>query len=73
MGGDVLMSVMAQHEAESGQDLQKGSHMHFRRRLAHLSYDTIIKMAEDPASEIQLNDKLRVNCLACAQGKQTKN
>ena len=72
MGEKVLMSVLAQHETESGQDIYKGSLMPFRRRLEQLSYDKIIKMAEDPASGIQLTDKLRVNFLACAQGKQKK-
>ena len=66
------MSALAQHEEDVGQDVQKGSLMHFHKRLAHLNYDTIIKMAKDPASGIQLTDELRANCLACAQGKQTK-
>ena len=34
---------------------------------------TIVKMAQDPASGIKLTDTKRINCLACAQGKQTKN
>ena len=34
---------------------------------------TIVKMAQDPASGIKLTDTKRVNYLACAQGKQTKN
>uniref|UniRef100_A0AAV1UHJ8 Uncharacterized protein n=1 Tax=Peronospora matthiolae TaxID=2874970 RepID=A0AAV1UHJ8_9STRA len=72
-GRDVLMSALAQHEEDVGQDVQKGSLMHFHKRLAHLNYDTIIRMTKDPASGIQLTDELRANCLACAQGKQTKN
>uniref|UniRef100_A0AAV1TY94 Integrase catalytic domain-containing protein n=1 Tax=Peronospora matthiolae TaxID=2874970 RepID=A0AAV1TY94_9STRA len=72
-GRDVLMSALAQHEEDVGQDVQKGSLRHFHKRLAHLNYDTIIRMAKDPASGIQLTDELRANCLACAQGKRTKN
>ena len=68
-----MMSVLVQREAEVGQDLQKGSLMHFHRRPIHLSYDTIIKMTEDTASVIQLTDKIRVNRLACAEGEKTKN
>ncbi|CAI5711704.1 unnamed protein product [Peronospora destructor] len=70
---DVLMTVLAQAEVEVSQDVQKGSLMHFHRRLAHLNYDTIIRMAKDPACGIQLTDLTRANCLACTQGKQTKN
>ncbi|KAG3098958.1 hypothetical protein PI124_g9109 [Phytophthora idaei] len=47
--------------------------MHFHRRLGHLNHDTIIRMAKNPASGIALTDDVRANCLACAQGKQTKN
>jgi hypothetical protein len=71
-GRDVLMSALSQHEEDVGQDMQKGSLMHFHKWLAHLNYDTIIKMAKDPTSGIQLTDELRANCLACTQAKQTK-
>ena len=47
--------------------------MHFHIRLAHLNYDTILRMERDHASGIQLTDETRVNCLAYAQGKQNKN
>ncbi|KAG3197022.1 hypothetical protein PC129_g24583 [Phytophthora cactorum] len=47
--------------------------MHFHRRLGHLNYDTITRMAKKPASGVALTDEVRANCLACAQGKQTKN
>ena len=72
-GRDVLMSALVQHDEDVGHDVQKESLMHFHKSLAHLNYDTIIRMAKDPASGIQLTDELRANCLACAQGKQTKN
>ena len=44
--GDVMMSVLAQNEVEMVQDVQQGSLMHFHRRLGHLNYDTIIRMAK---------------------------
>lgn len=47
--------------------------MHFHRRSAHLNYDTIIQIAQHPDSGILLTDQIRTNCLACAQGKETKN
>ena len=47
--------------------------MHFHRGLAHLDFDTILRMAKDPAFVIQLTDETRANCLDCAQGKQSKN
>ena len=68
-GRDVLMSALVQHDEDVGQDVQKGSLMHFHKRLAHFNYDTIIRMGKDPASGIQQNDELRANCLDCAQGK----
>ena len=60
-GRDVLMSALVQHDEDVGQDVQKGSLMHFHKLLAHLNYDTIIRMAKDPASGIQLTDELRAN------------
>ena len=48
-GRDVLMSALAQHEEDVGQDVQKGSLMNFHKQLAHLNCDTIIKMAKDSA------------------------
>ena len=73
MCGVEMMSVLAQHEADVSQDVQKDSLMHFYRRLAHLNYNTIIKTARDPASGNKLTDELQEKRLACAQGKQTKN
>ena len=60
-GRDVLMSALVQHVEDVGQDVQKGSLMHFHKRLAHFNYDTMIWMAKDPASGIQLTDELRAN------------
>ena len=72
MPRQATMSVINSPEYESDSDVQCGTLMHFHRRLGHLCFDTIIQMSKDPASCIKLTDTRRVNCLACAQGKQTK-
>ncbi|GMF44886.1 unnamed protein product [Phytophthora fragariaefolia] len=41
--------------------------------LSHLNYDTVELLAKDPSSGIYLTDHKRVNCLTCAEGKQTKS
>nr|CCA15940.1 conserved hypothetical protein [Albugo laibachii Nc14] len=68
-----IMTVLAKSEHESDLIFQCGTLVKFHLRLGHLCYDTIIKMAGDPASGIKLTDTERESCLACAQGKQTKN
>ena len=67
-----MMAVINSPEYESDSNVQCGTLMHFHRRLGHLCFDTIIKMSNDPASGIKLTDIRRMNCLDCAQGKQTK-
>ena len=47
---NVQMTAFAQSEIEVSQDVQRGTLMHFHIRLAHLKYDTILRMAQDPAS-----------------------
>ena len=47
--------------------------MNFHLRLGHLNFDTIEKLAKDPRSGIKLTNNLRKVCVACAEGKQTKN
>nr|CCA20341.1 hypothetical protein PITG_16835 [Albugo laibachii Nc14] len=69
----VLMVVLSQREIEPTQDVQPVSLMLFHGSLGHLHYDTIILMAKDPASGIQLTEKVGSNCFACSQGKQAKN
>ncbi|GMF48730.1 unnamed protein product [Phytophthora fragariaefolia] len=71
--GDVLLAALAEAQEGVGPDVQVGTLMQFHRRLGHLNYDTIVKIAKDPASGIALANHQRDNCLACAQGKQTKN
>ncbi|KAG2930636.1 hypothetical protein PC115_g6420 [Phytophthora cactorum] len=70
---DVQMSVLAENEAAVEQDVQTGPLMHFHRRLGHLNYDTITRMAKKPASGVALSDEVRANCLDCAEDKQNKN
>ena len=48
---NVLITVLPQNEIEVSQDVQKGSLMHFHRKLAHLNCDTIICMAKDSARD----------------------
>ncbi|KAG3111685.1 hypothetical protein PI124_g9081 [Phytophthora idaei] len=57
---DLLTSVLAENAAAVGQDVPTGPLMHFHRR--HLNYDTIIRMAKDPALGIAFTDEVRANC-----------
>ncbi|RAW42479.1 hypothetical protein PC110_g1334 [Phytophthora cactorum] len=61
--------------AADGVDISvvKGSLVGFHKRLGHLSYDAVERLAQDPISGIEITDHHRVNCLTCAQGKQSKN
>ncbi|GMF15837.1 unnamed protein product [Phytophthora fragariaefolia] len=71
--GDVLISVLADSQAEIGPDVQTDTLVLFHHRLRHLNYDTILRMARDPASGISLTDEKRADCLTCVLGKQIKN
>uniref|UniRef100_A0AAV1TEW2 Integrase catalytic domain-containing protein n=1 Tax=Peronospora matthiolae TaxID=2874970 RepID=A0AAV1TEW2_9STRA len=74
MPSDVLMAILAEEgAAESSFGVQSGTLMHFHQRLGHLPFDTVERMAKDPASGIKLTDRRRLTCLSCAEGKQTKN
>lgn len=71
---DVIMAVVNEEvTVDPDVNVQSGTLMEFHQRLAHLSYDTIERMARDPRSGIELSDKKRENCLTCAHGKQTKS
>uniref|UniRef100_A0AAV1UNA8 CCHC-type domain-containing protein n=1 Tax=Peronospora matthiolae TaxID=2874970 RepID=A0AAV1UNA8_9STRA len=72
---DVLMAVLMREESpdDTDADLPMGSLLHFHQRLGHLAYDSIDRMATDPASGIKLTDTKRPNCISCSQGKQTDN
>lgn len=51
---------------------RKGSLIYFHRRLRHINYRAIERLAKDPASGIVLTDRRRPNCTICAQGKQPR-
>eukprot|EP00644_Phytophthora_capsici_P017110 jgi/Phyca11/46259/gw1.96.28.1 len=57
--GDVLMAALAEAQDGVGPDVQVGTLMQLHRRLGHLNYDTIVKIAKDPASGIALTDQKR--------------
>ena len=54
-------------------DVQEGTLLHFHHRFAHLAFDTIERMARDPASGIRLTIHRRMACVSCMEGKQTRN
>lgn len=51
---------------------RKGSLIYFHRRLRHINYKAIERLAKDPASGIVLTDRRRPNCTICAQEKQPR-
>ena len=51
----------------------KGTLMQVHHMLGHLSVEKILKLAKDPRQGIELTDEKIRTCIACAQGKQTKN
>ncbi|KAJ8535207.1 hypothetical protein ON010_g13531 [Phytophthora cinnamomi] len=73
---DVVMAALNKEVNGNGGEqssVQKGTLVEFHRRLGHLNYDAVERLARDPSSDIELTDRRRVNCLTCAQGKQSKN
>ena len=63
MGGDTktsstsqeaMMAVINSPEYESDSDVQSGNLMEFHRGLGYLCFDTIIKMAKEPALAFKL-------------------
>ena len=69
---DSINAVLRRADQTQG-SVHEDTLMNFHRRLGHLNYDAIIRLAKDPASGIKITDERRENCLTCAQGKQTKN
>ncbi|KAE8884919.1 hypothetical protein PF003_g31008 [Phytophthora fragariae] len=47
--------------------------LELHKRLGHIAYDTVERMADTPGSGIRLTSRERPNCLTCAHGKQSKN
>ena len=71
---NVIMAALQEDLAsDTSPVMQRGSLLHFHQRLGHLAFDTIEKIARNPSSGIELTDHQRMNCVTCAQSKQTKN
>ncbi|KAE9209404.1 hypothetical protein PF004_g16480 [Phytophthora fragariae] len=73
---DVIMAVLSQEVADSGEvlgDVQKVKLLDFHKRLAHLNYDSVERLAKEPSSGIHQTDHKRVNSLTCTEGKKAKN
>ncbi|GMF57553.1 unnamed protein product [Phytophthora fragariaefolia] len=71
----VVMTALeteAEGARELSADVQQGTLLDFHKRLGHLNYDSVEKLARDPSSGIALTDPKRLNCLTCAEGKQSK-
>ncbi|OWZ15197.1 hypothetical protein PHMEG_00011205 [Phytophthora megakarya] len=71
----VIMAALqeeAHGDNELSPDIQQGTLLDFHKRLGHIHYDAVERLARDPSSEIALTDHKRVNCLTCAEGKQSK-
>lgn len=68
-------AAMALDEAMSlpDPDIQSGSLLDFHLCFAHLSHDTIERMAGDRENRIRLTNKKRPICVTCAHGKQRRN
>ena len=50
-----------------------GHYTTFTKRLGHLGYDAIERMAMNSASGIIITDRSRPTCVSCTEEKQTKN
>ena len=59
--------------SEKEEPNMKGTLMQVHQMLGHLCMDKIIKLSKDPKHGIELTDMKIKTCIACAQGKQTKN
>ncbi|KAG6587181.1 Integrase catalytic core protein [Phytophthora cinnamomi] len=72
---EVIMAAL-EEDAHGGNelspDVQQGTLLDFHKRLGHLNYDSVERLARDPSSGIALTDHKPVNCLTCAEGKQSK-
>ncbi|KAG3201068.1 hypothetical protein PC128_g4142 [Phytophthora cactorum] len=47
--------------------------LELHKRLGHISYDTVERMADAAGSGIRLTSRARLNCLTCAQGKNNQS
>jgi hypothetical protein len=63
-------------ETEEEQDevpKMRATLMELHQMLGHLAFEKILKLAKDPRSGLEISDDKIRTCVACAQGKQTKN
>ena len=70
---DCILAALAESVNTTIPDSQAGSQLDCHLRFAHLAYETIERMANDPESGIILTNKERPAFITCAQGKQTRN
>ena len=66
------MDLLHSPEYESYLDAQSGTLMHFHQLFGHRCFDTRIKLAKDPASEIRFTNTKREMFVPSARGKQSK-
>eukprot|EP00644_Phytophthora_capsici_P018853 jgi/Phyca11/46671/gw1.174.9.1 len=60
---EVIMAALADEatgtDEDSSDDVQSGTLVDFHRRLGHLNYDAVERLARDPSSGIRLTDRKR--------------
>ncbi|CAI5721083.1 unnamed protein product [Peronospora destructor] len=71
---DVVYAAVHANDRDTESDGKiKCTLLDLHKRLGHLAFNTVEKMADASSSGIELIDRSRPNCLTCAQGKQSKN
>jgi hypothetical protein len=71
--GQALVTSLEEIVEQPPPPPMEGTLMDFHLRLGHLNFDKIIAIAKKPGPGIKITDDTRTNCVACAEGKQTKN
>ncbi|KAE9048491.1 hypothetical protein PR002_g427 [Phytophthora rubi] len=67
----VMSAVIDESSGVQKESVQHDTLMGFYGRFGHLAYDTIERIAKDPASGIAITSHERSRCTTCAEGKQT--
>ncbi|KAE8895634.1 hypothetical protein PF005_g191 [Phytophthora fragariae] len=68
----VMSAVIDEISGVQKESVQYDTLMVFYVHFGHLSYDTIERIAKDPASGIAITSHERSRCTTCAEGKQTR-
>ncbi|POM63071.1 hypothetical protein PHPALM_27692, partial [Phytophthora palmivora] len=68
----VMSAVLDESSGLQKESVQHDTLMGFHVRFGHLAYDTIERIAKDPASGIVITSHERSRCTTCAEGKQTR-